>query len=64
MEDNVRMTGKPAAAGPAGEAGPMMTRRRALGDIGINVTGTGAPAVGKPAAAKSVSAGRRAKLIN
>lgn len=55
MDDNVRMTGKPAGAAGA-EAGPV-TRRRALGDIGINVAA--APAGGKPAvAAKPVSRAR------
>ena len=60
MDDNVRMTGggKPVAApGAASEAGPV-TRRRALGDIGINVSAP-APAGGKPVA-KPVSLVSRA----
>jgi hypothetical protein len=61
MDDNVRMTGKPTTA-PAVEGGPV-TRRRALGDIGTNVTAASAPAVGKPAAAKPVRKLPRAELI-
>ena len=49
MDDNIRMTGKPAGASGAAEAGPV-TRRRALGDIGTNVSAA-APAGGKPAVA-------------
>lgn len=51
MEDNVRMTGKPTT-GAVAESGGVVTRRRALGDIGTNVTAAGAPAVAKPAVAK------------
>ncbi len=55
MEDNVRMTGKPTT-GAVAESGGVVTRRRALGDIGTNVTAAGAPAVAKPAVAKPVCA--------